>query len=155
VAIEARADVPLGLVVNATARKPREAPRQRLSILVADDDRDTVDTLAALLSDEGHTVHTVTNGSLVENAVRVFKPQVCILDIEMPGKNGYALVQDILAREPAPRPLMIAISGIWKAQTDRMLARMVGFDHFFEKPADPAALIDVIEDYAAPPDQAA
>ena len=154
-AIKRRADVPLGAAVNATARKTREASRQRLSILVADDDRDTVDTLAALLADEGHTVHTVTNGSLVENAVRVFKPQVCILDIEMPGKNGYALVQDILAGELPPHPLMIAISGVWKTQTDRMLARMVGFDHFFAKPADPAALIEVIEDFSAPPDQAA
>lgn len=154
-AVQHRADVPLAAAVNAAARKTREAPRPRLSILVADDDRDTVDTLAALLSDEGHTVHTVTNGSLVEDAVRVFKPQVCILDIEMPGKNGYALVQDILAREVPPHPLMIAISGVWKTQTDRMLARMVGFDHFFAKPADPAALIEVLEDFAAPPDQAA
>ena len=154
-AVKGWADVPLGVAVNATARKTREASRQRLSILVADDDRDTVDTLAALLSDEGHTVHTVTNGSLVENAVRTFKPQVCILDIEMPGKNGYALVQDILAREVPPHPLMIAISGVWKTQTDRMLARMVGFDHFFAKPADPAALIEVLEGFAAPPDQAA
>ena len=154
-AIQRWADVPFGAAVNATARKTREAARQRLSILVADDDRDTVDTLAALLSDEGHTVHTVTNGSLVEDAVRVFKPQVCILDIEMPGKNGYALVQDILARELPPHPLMIAISGIWKTQTDRMLARMVGFDHFFAKPADPAALIEVLEDFTEPPGQAA
>lgn len=136
----------------AAARKTQETPHARLSILVADDDRDTVDTLATLLSDEGHTVHSVTNGSLVEGAVRAFKPQVCILDIEMPGKNGYALVQDILASELLPHPLMIAISGIWKNQTDRMLARMVGFDYFFAKPADPAELIDVIEDYAAPPD---
>lgn len=145
----------MGTLVNAIARKPLEATRQRLSILVADDDRDTVDTLAALLSDEGHEVHTVTSGTLVEHAVRTFRPQVCILDIEMPGKNGYALVQDILAAELLPHPLMIAISGIWKTQTDRMLARMVGFDHFFEKPADPAALIDVLEGFATPPGQAA
>jgi CheY-like chemotaxis protein len=137
------------------ARKTNAAPRENLSILVADDDRDTVDTLAALLTDEGHTVHTVTNGSLVEAAVRQFKPQVCILDIEMHGKNGYALVQDILAKELPPHPLMIAISGIWKTQTDRMLAKMVGFEHFFEKPADPALLIEILNDYATPPDQAA
>jgi DNA-binding response OmpR family regulator len=116
-----------------------------MDILVADDDRDTVETLAAILSDEGHTVHTVTNGSLVEDAVRRFKPQVCILDIEMPGKNGYALVQDILARTDLAHPLMIAISGVWKAQTDRLLARMVGFDHFLAKPAEPAALLALLE----------
>ena len=115
-----------------------------MHILVADDDPDTVSTLAALLGDEGHVVHTVTNGALVEEAVQRFKPQVCILDIEMPGKNGYALVQDFLARNDVIHPLMIAISGIWKTQTDKMLARMVGFDHFFAKPADPAALLELL-----------
>jgi CheY-like chemotaxis protein len=140
--------------VNAALKKNPSAGA-RLSVLVADDDPDTVMTLAALLGDEGYTVHSVTNGALVEEAVRRFKPQVCILDIEMPGKNGYALVQDILAREDLPQPLMIAISGIWKTQTDKMLARMVGFDHFFAKPADPAALLQLLEEYGGQPDTAA
>lgn len=140
--------------MNSAANKS-PASRERLTILIADDDRDTVDTLAAILTDEGHTVHSVTSGSLVEQAVRHFRPQVCILDIEMPGKNGYALVQDILARQDSSQPLMIAISGIWKTQTDKMLARMVGFDHFFAKPADPAALLQLLEEYDGEPDQAA
>lgn len=141
--------------VNAAARKQSPSASVKLTVLIADDDRDTVDTLAALLADEGHTVHAVTNGALVEEAVRRLRPQVCILDIEMPGKNGYALVQDILARQDIVHPLMIAISGIWKSQTDRMLAEMVGFDHFFAKPADPAALIEVLAAYGSPPPQAA
>ena len=136
--------------MNAALRK-KETASDKLTVLVADDDQDTVMTLAALLGDEGHTVHTVTSGSLVEEAVRRFNPHVCILDIEMPGKNGYALVQDILERAGSERPLMIAISGIWKTQTDRMLARMVGFDQFFAKPADPAALLQLIEEYGESP----
>ena len=141
--------------VNAHARNPRPAASEPLTILIADDDRDTVETLAALLADEGHIVHAVTSGALVEEAVRRLKPQVCILDIEMPGKNGYALVQDILARDDLPKPLMIAISGIWKSETDRMLTQMVGFEHFFAKPADPAALIDVLAAYGRPAPEAA
>ena len=137
------------------AHKKKTAARGNLTVLVADDDRDTVETLAALLSDEGHVVHTVTNGSLVEAAIRQFKPQVCILDIEMPGKNGYALVQDILAHEELTHPLMIAISGVWKSQTDKMLAKMVGFDYFFAKPADPAALLELLQEYGSPPDEVA
>lgn len=141
--------------MNATARKRPPATSAKLTILVADDDRDTVETLAALLTDEGHLVHAVTSGALVDEAVRRFKPQVCILDIEMPGKNGYALVQEILARNDLPKPLMIAISGVWKSQTDRMLAGLVGFDHFFAKPADPAELVNVLAAYGSPPPQAA
>ena len=121
--------------------------KKSLSVLIADDDPDSVLTLSALLGDEGHVVHSVADGSLVEEAVSRLHPQVCILDIEMPGKNGYAVVQDILERTDVGHPLMIAISGVWKTQTDRMLARMVGFDHFFAKPADPAALLDLLEEY--------
>ena len=141
--------------MNATASRKTPAASEQLTILIADDDRDTVETLAALLTDEGHLVHAVTSGALVEEAVRRFKPRVCILDIEMPGKNGYALVQDILAGQDLAHPLMIGISGVWKSQTDKMLAQMVGFDHFFEKPADPAELIEVLDAYGSQPPEAA
>src|SRR5436190_20113406 len=123
--------------MNAAAKKKQE-PRA-LSILIADDEPDTVQTLAAILTDEGHVVHTVTHGALVLEAVSRFKPEVCILDIEMPGENGYALAREILAAHGNRRgPLLIAISGRWKSQTDKLLARSVGFDHFFTKPAEPA-----------------
>jgi CheY-like chemotaxis protein len=139
----------------STALNRKAAIGPRLNILVADDDPDTVMTLAALMGDEGHTVHTVTNGALVMEALRRVNPDVCILDIEMPGKNGYALVQDILERTDIEHPLMIAISGVWKTQTDVMLAKMVGFDHFFAKPADPAKLLALLEEYGSPPGAAA
>ena len=132
--------------MNASAEK-RSAVASGLGILIADDERDTVVTLAALLTDEGHVVHTVTHGSLVMEAVDRFKPQVCILDIEMPGQNGYGIARDIVdehKRTHMARPLLIAISGHWKSQTDMMLAKMVGFDHFFPKPADPNAIIAVL-----------
>ena len=133
--------------MNAASRQAK--PAAPLSILVADDEMDTVQTLAAILADEGHAVHTVTHGSLVMDAVRRFKPTVCILDIEMPGKDGYAVAREIVKEsedKKQPRPLLIAISGRWKSQTDRMLARMVGFDHFLEKPADPQSIIDVLHE---------
>ena len=133
--------------MNATSKQAQ--PAAPLSILVADDEIDTVQTLAAILADEGNAVHTITHGSLVMDAVRRFKPGVCILDIEMPGKDGYVVAREIVKEfddKKQPRPLLIAISGRWKSQTDRMLARMVGFDHFLEKPADPQAIIDVLHE---------
>ena len=102
-------------------------------------------TLAAILESEGHIVHTVTNGALVMEAVRRFKPEVCILDIEMPGESGYTLARAISEEQKADRPVLIAISGKWKSQTDRLLAKSVGFDHFFLKPADPDQLIAVLD----------
>jgi len=132
--------------MNAASKKPKPAPA--LSILVADDEIDTVQTLSAILTDEGHVVHNVTHGSLVLDAIRRFRPNVCILDIEMPGKDGYVIAREIV-REfegKGSRPLLIAISGRWKSQTDKMLAKMVGFDHFLVKPAEPQAVIDLLHD---------
>jgi CheY-like chemotaxis protein len=123
---------------------------RRLSILVADDEQDTVITLAAILEDEGHVVHTVTNGALVMDAVRRFKPEVCILDIQMPGETGYSLARQITAERKPDRPLLIAISGKWKTQVDRFVARSVGFDYFFQKPTEPADLIAALDQLRGP-----
>lgn len=140
--------------MNASAATtPRRA--RPLSILVVDDDRDTVATLAAVLADEGHIVHTVNQALLVMEAVRRFQPEVCILDIEMPGKSGYGVAREIVEEFGKRRPLLIAISGKWKSQTDRMLAEVVGFDRFLTKPADPAALLALLQELAPSPGKAA
>jgi two-component system, OmpR family, response regulator len=133
--------------VNAAAKKvegTRALPT--LSILVADDEPDTVATLAALLTDEQHIVHTVTHGGLVMEAVRRFRPQVCVLDIEMPGQNGFGLARDIRNLYGNDRPTLIAISGKWVGQTDKLLAQSVGFDAFLTKPARVEDLISTIQD---------
>jgi DNA-binding response OmpR family regulator len=127
-------------VVDA-ARQP--APKKRLSVLIADDDRDTVLTLAAILHDEGHLVHAFYNGNDVVPAVVRYKPQVCILDLEMPGCSGFALAQK-LARPGAHRPVLIAISGKWTRKGEQLLALSVGFDRFFVKPANPEELVEFL-----------
>lgn len=130
--------------------KQDQGRRRGLSILVADDEHDTVMTLSALLTDEGHIVHSVTHGALVLEAVRRFRPHVCILDIEMPGQNGYGLARDIVDEHKGARPMLIAISGRWKTQTDKLLAKTVGFDHFLIKPADPLEIIDTVAKAVGP-----
>ena len=97
-----------------------------------------------LLTDEGHIVHTAYRGDHVPEAVRRLKPYVCILDIKMPGKSGYALARDISRLGP-DRPVLIAISGIYVRPSEQLLARTVGFDRFFAKPADLQKLIALLE----------
>ena len=130
--------------MNAAARKALAKGRP-LSILVADDEEDAVRTLALILEDEGHVVNTVTHGALVMEAVKQFRPEVCILDIQMPGESGYGLARHISEQHKLNRPVLIAISGKWTTQTDKLLARAVGFDHFLLKPADPLALVDILD----------
>ena len=125
-------------------------PRKRLSILLADDEPDTLRMLALILEDEGHVVQTVNHGALVREAVRRFNPDVCILDIQMPGASGYAVARDLTDSLGEQAPLLIAISGMWTSQTDRQLAKTVGFAHFLRKPADPAELITILDNHTPP-----
>jgi DNA-binding response OmpR family regulator len=122
-------------------------PCDVLRILVADDNADTVLTLSALLMEEGHVVKALGEGASVPELVKSFRPDVCILDIEMPGANGYGLARDLRDRAPEERPLLIAISGVWVRPAERFLALMVGFDHFFQKPADPNELLAVMDEF--------
>ena len=117
-----------------------------VSILIADDEHDTVATLSAILSDEGHVVHHVYRGDQVAQALKRYKPEVCILDIEMPGRNGYELAKEISGA--AGRPVLIAISGKYVQESERHLALAMGFDRFFVKPADPRQLVALIEEIA-------
>ena len=128
---------------------PGKPARPALRILLADDDQDTLVTLEAILKEEGHEVRTLGDGSNVRELVRGFDPDVCILDIEMPGKDGFLLARELRELRTEERPMLVAISGVWIRPSDRFLAIMVGFDHFFQKPADPASLVKVLDQFRA------
>jgi DNA-binding response OmpR family regulator len=129
----------------------RRHGRRALRVLVADDDRDTVATLAAILESAGHTVHSVYDGKDVLPAARFVRPDAMILDISVPGMSGYAVAQAIrYSFTNARRPLLIAISGKWKEPPDRMVAQQVGFDHHFLKPCDPRKVLSLLESLRLP-----
>ena len=117
-------------------------------VLVADDNADMRLTLSALLEHEGYEVRALEDGGAVGGSVKTFRPHVCILDIEMPGASGYAIARELSDIPVADRPLLIAISGVWIRPSERLLAIMVGFDHFFQKPADPRELLNVLSDFS-------
>ena len=123
----------------------RRTSGRALRILVADDDRDTVDMLALILRDEGHVVHVVYTGSDVLPATRMVRPDAIILDIAIPGMSGYAAAQAIRNTfTDMRRPLMIAITGQWKESPDRIVALQVGFDHYLTKPCAPKDLFRLL-----------
>jgi CheY-like chemotaxis protein len=111
-----------------------------LRVLLADDNPDTLLTLSVWLKQDGHIVRTVHDGRHVMSAVREFQPNVCILDIQMPGASGFAIADQMREMYGSLRPFMIAISGRYYEARDRLSAMGVGFDHFLEKPADPREL---------------
>jgi CheY-like chemotaxis protein len=123
----------------------RRQTNRALRILVADDERDTVQTLTALLELEGHVVRAVHSGSDVLPAVPIFRPDAIILDVSIAGLSGYAVAQAVRhSFTDLRRPLMIAVSGVWKQAGDRMVAQQVGFDHYLVKPCDPGKVIELL-----------
>ena len=119
------------------------APRPPLRIVIADDEPDTVLTLATILEDEGHSVYGFGTGREALAAARMYQADVLILDIQLPDMTGYDIARRIVDTVQQ-RPLLIAISGRWKSQVDALLSVAIGFDHHFPKPCDPNELIGVL-----------
>ena len=128
--------------------RPIGAPQRALRIIVADDERDQVATLAAILVEEGHQVREVYRGSEVLRMVRNFDPDVALIDIGMPGMTGYDVAREIRQIYGKQRPLLIAVTG-WKQSSDRILATLAGFDHHLPKPFEATALLKLLEPLAS------
>jgi CheY-like chemotaxis protein len=112
-------------------------------ILVADDDKDAVLILTALLRDEGYEVRGVHRGADVLQAVFDFAPDVVLLDIGMPQMSGYDVARTLRERYGSARPALVAVTG--RAGTaDRQQARAAGFEHHVAKPYEPRALLRLI-----------
>ncbi|TMH44313.1 MAG: response regulator [Betaproteobacteria bacterium] len=119
-----------------------------LRILIVDDNQDTLLTLGAWLKANGHVIRTLANGTRAIEAVSEFEPDVCILDIQMPGANGFVIGRELVETYGAARPFLIAISGKFFSTADRLVALKCGFDHFLEKPADPREISNILNEVA-------
>ena len=121
------------------------AERRALRVLLADDDRDAVLTLAAILRSEGDEVATVLRGDEVLEVCRLFRPDVVVVDIIMPGMSGYAVAREIRERHGGRGPLLIAVSGVYTKRPEQLLGEAVGFDHYLTKPCDPQEIVRLLE----------
>jgi PAS domain S-box-containing protein len=139
--------LPLGVelpAVRAAATKRAVAPVPPCSVLVVDDNRDAADSLAALLGALGAEARALYDGHAALVALeRGPSPDVLILDIGMPGLDGYELARRVSARPRGERPMLVALTG-FGADADRYRAREAGFDHHVLKPADLPALREVL-----------
>ncbi|HEX4566914.1 MAG TPA: ATP-binding protein [Vicinamibacterales bacterium] len=118
-------------------------PRTGLRILVADDNQDGREMLQYLLTHEGHIVTTAEDGNRALDAASSSDLDVAILDISMPGLNGYELAGRLRDDTDRRRPLLVAMSGFGQAE-DRTRAIEAGFDHHFTKPVDMSALLELL-----------
>ena len=90
-------------------------------------------------------VQAAYTGKDVLSALSLFRPDAVIIDIGLPGVSGYAIAQAIRnSFTEIRRPLLIAITGLWKEAPDRMVAEQVGFDYFLTKPCKPGELLRLL-----------
>jgi len=110
---------------------------RRRRVLVADDNIDAGESLAMLLRLDGHEVELASNGAQAVELFERMKPEIAILDIGMPGLNGYEVARRI--RQKARDVTLIAVTG-WGQEADKARAAASGFDHHFTKPVEPGVL---------------
>lgn len=125
---------------------------RRLRILVADDNVDLADNFAELLRANGHAVEVVHDGEAALQAARTHLPDIALLDIGMPKRDGYEVARQLRQDAATEGIHLVAISG-WGQATDKEAARLAGFDHHLLKPVDPAELarllVESFEEFAS------
>ena len=119
-----------------------QAPPMR--ILVADDNRDAADSLQRVLALFGHEVRVAYDGASAMRISGEFRPRVAILDIGMPGTDGYEVARSLRRQGGVT---LVALTG-WGQDADRRRAAEAGFDHHLIKPVDPQMLNSLLADAA-------
>lgn len=121
--------------------EPGSESRRR--ILIADDNADTADSLATILENMGYEVRAAYNGASAVETAEHFRPEVLLLDIGMPGLNGYETAHYIREEPWGKDAVVVAVTG-WGGEADKRQAREAGFDHHLTKPVDPEVIRDLI-----------
>lgn len=131
--------------VAASPEGVRSGPADRpLRILVADDLRDSADTLALALEAMGHEVRVAYDGVEALRLGAGFLPHVALLDLGMPAVDGLETCRRIRAAPWGAAVVLIAQSG-WGREADRVRTREAGFDHHLVKPIHPGALVPLLD----------
>ncbi|HVQ34058.1 MAG TPA: PAS domain S-box protein [Lysobacter sp.] len=129
---------------DSTADWPVIHEPKGMSIVVADDNHESADSMALFLEMRGHDVRTVYDGRACLEAVKERKPDVVLLDLGMPTLDGFETCQQIRAMPGGDRIAVLATTG-WGSEADRQRSAQCGFDAHLVKPVDPALLLARLE----------
>ena len=115
-----------------------------LRILIVEDNRDFASSLKMLLEGFGYDAHVVNDGESAVTAAVALRPQVILMDINMPGLSGYEAARMIRAQSPDMRVRIVAVTGLGQ-QIDRLRSAEAGIDHHLVKPLDLAVLQPILD----------
>ena len=132
--IAAETDSP---TAQATTTEPAAIPPLR--ILIVDDNRDSADMLATLLTFSGHETYTANDGLAAVDRAANLQPDVIFMDIGLPVVNGYEAARRIRELQGDKKPVLVALTG-WGQDADRRRSESAGFDAYLVKPVDDRVL---------------
>ena len=112
-----------------------EAPSEKLNVLIADDNQDAAITMGWILEAKGCQVQVVEDGPSALKAVESFTPDLVMLDIGMPGMNGYDLCAALRKKRALAPAIFVAQTG-WGQPSHIQRSKEAGFDHHLVKPLD-------------------
>ncbi len=115
----------------------------RLRVLVVDDNEDVARSLAMLLELWGYDAEVVHSADTALKAVQAHPPEVVLLDIGLPGMDGYEVAKRLRQKHGCEKVLLVAMTGYGQDE-DRRRAEEAGFDHHLVKPVDPDTLQELL-----------
>ena len=122
---------------QAGSARPGAAPSRR--VLVVDDNQDAANSLALLLRLEGQDVQVVYDGVAALERAAAFLPQIVLLDLGMPGIDGYEVARQLRKQAGLEKTLLVALTG-WGQEEDRRRSQATGFHMHLVKPLEPGVL---------------
>lgn len=127
----------------ATAAVAGAPAARRLRVLVVDDNKDTVESLSMLLTASGHDVRLAYDGPAAVQAAIDYLPDVVLLDIGLPGLNGYEVAKLIREHPTLKNVALVAMTG-YGQESDRQSSFQAGFNHHLVKPTYLAQLQQIL-----------
>ena len=112
-------------------------------MLVVDDNVDTVTTLALLVTESGHDVRTAYDGSAVLETALDYRPNVVLLDIGLPGLNGFEVAKQLRQQPALQNAVLVAMTG-YGGVSDLQRSFEAGFDHHLVKPGDFGKVLQIL-----------
>lgn len=123
-------------------------PTRPTRVLIADDDAAAAEMLAAFVTTRGDTVFLAHDGAMALRMGVDLQPDVILLDISMPGMNGYETCRQLRANPRSAGAFIIALTG-WGQDQDKQHAMKSGFDAHLTKPADLELLATLMAEASA------
>ncbi|HEY4590978.1 MAG TPA: ATP-binding protein [Thermoanaerobaculia bacterium] len=137
------AAVPAASSFSAGRRPAASGPAGSRRVLVVDDNQDAAESLETLLVLWGHQARSAQDGPSALALVAEFQPEIILLDIGLPGMDGYEVARQIRALPAGRCALIVAVTGYGRS-SDRLQSQEAGFDLHLVKPVQPEVLQELI-----------